>query len=486
MKLLAKALVFLLPLLVAFVYMSSNDSNYTGLITLCLLLCAQFLAFVMDKPLACLLFMMVSLHWFQMNGMAITLYFIPVAVIAFLLYNLNRRELRFDGTMAMMTALILGHMGFVILVKPFPIEYIFFYINSVCFLFFIGSSMIRWDARKVQTLLNAHLVFMIVWGFIERALVGDERIIGPALSSTNYAVMLVVEWTIWLINGYLVLKYKTMTLAIVTFLVLLVVLFSGTRMGMIGMALCGVLTIVSRLFLKFEKQVIKFLFYFIISSIGLCALAFVVWQLLPDSLFLKQGMSTFLSGKIDLSSLGRIGAWYTAFNIIQTDPVWGVGPGNFLVRNTLLLNNLSYVLPIGEYIPRLGHAHNVFLLVLSEQGLVGFAVLGSFCLTGLYFLIRFIRCTKSGFGLALLSGGVVTLFLGMFDVFPLFPSSVVFGSWYMSVLFSLRDKRVLDSVEASVDSPASVEVAKEIATPESGVSEIAATENSATVREDEK
>ena len=82
--------------------------------------------------------------------------------------------------------------------------------------------------------------------------------------------------------------------------------------------------------------------------------------------------------------------------------------------------------------------------MLSEQGLVGFAVLSSLCLTGLFFLLRYIRRTRSGLGLALLSGGIVTLFLGLFDVFPLFPSSVAFGAWYMSVLFSLRDKRVLE------------------------------------------
>ena len=446
MKLLSKALVVLLPLMVAYVYMSSNDSNYTGLITLCLLVLSMGFAFIMDKPLGCILFLMVSLHWFQMDGMVLTLYVVPVAVVAFMLYALNRHELRFDRTMALMTALILGHMGLVIVTHPFPIEYIFFYINAVCFLFFLGSSMLRWDSEKVQTLLSAHLVFMILWGLIERVLVGDERIMGPALSSTNYAVMLVVEWTIWLINGFLSLKYRKVTLGIMTFLVLLVVLFSGTRMGILGMGLCGILTILCRLFLLYEKQVVRFLFYFVISSVALAGVAFVVWNLLPDDLFLKQGMTTFLSGKLDLSSLGRIGAWMTAIDIIHTDPIWGIGPGNFLERNTMLLDSYAMI-PIVEIIPRLGHAHNVFLLVLSEQGLVGFAVLGSLCLTGLFFLLRYIRRTRSGLGLALLSGGIVTLFLGLFDVFPLFPSSVAFGAWYMSVLFSLRDKRVLEEAK---------------------------------------
>ena len=206
---------------------------------------------------------------------------------------------------------------------------------------------------------------------------------------------------------------------------------------MLGMGLCGVLMIISKLYLKYERQVMRFLMYFAISFVVFCGFAYVLWQLLPDDLFLKQGMSTFLSGNLDISSLGRLGAWATALNIIHTDPIWGVGPGNFLVRNKMFLDTYSMI-PIVEIVPRLGHAHNVFLLVLSEQGFVGFTVLGSFCMIGLYFLLRFIRRTKSGLGLALLSGGIVTLFLGMFDVFPLFPSSLVWGAWYMSILYSLR------------------------------------------------
>ena len=434
---LAKVLLVIASILVTGFFMVSSDTNFTGAIAFCLLIWSLFFAFVLNRPLACVLLMIISLHWFQLDGMTLTLYFIPVAVILFLLYMMNLRELRMDWPILGSIALIFGHMGFVLLTKPFPIEYIFFYINAVCFVIFWGCSLVKWDSKKVQTILNAHLTFMIVWGLVERLFSGEPRIEGPALSSTNFAVMLVVSWTIWLINGYLVQKYRALTIAMVSALVLVVVLFSGTRMGIMGMGVCGVLVILCKLFLKYERQVLLFLFYFAISLGAFSIFAFVLWQLLPDDLFLKQGMSTFLSGKLDISSLGRLGAWATALDIIRTDPIGGVGPGNFLARNQLLLDSYSMI-PIVEITPRLGHAHNVFLLVLSEQGFVGFAVLGSFCLLGLYFLLRFIMRTKSGFGLALLCGGIVTLFLGMFDVFPLFPSSLVWGAWYMSILYSLR------------------------------------------------
>ena len=161
--------------------------------------------------------------------------------------------------------------------------------------------------------------------------------------------------------------------------------------------------------------------------------------MLPDDLFLKQGLQTFLNGKLDPSSLGRIAAWYTAVTVIQAQPVWGAGPGNFLIYNIELLEKLSF-LPMVDQIPRLGHAHNLFLMVLAEYGCVGAAFLMIVCGICLKRLLSYIKRTWDGFGLSIFCGGVVMLFLGLFDVFPLYPSSLGWGTWFMSVMFSLRGK----------------------------------------------
>lgn len=432
-----KLLLVIVSFVVAWIFVSANDSNYTGAIVFCLMLGSLFSTLIMGKLLPGLLLLMISLHWFQLEGISFAQYFMPVALVVTFLYILDKRDLKLDPPWVLGSVLVLGHMAAVVLLQPYKVDYIFIFINGMCFLFFALCSLVRWDSWRVQLMLNAHIGFMIVWGFIERAVSSEPRIEGPALSSTNFAVFLVVSWTIWLINGLMVHKYSRFVLATVSVLVLLVVLFSGTRMGILGMGLCGILAVLCNLFVKYERRVLQFLVYFAISLVGLAGLAVVVWQLMPDDLFLKQGLNTFLSGELDISSLGRIGAWLTALDIIQTDPMWGVGPGNFLERNKMFLDAYSFI-PMADMTPRLGHAHNVFLLILSEQGFVGFTVLSSFCLIGLFFLLRYIKRTKSGFGLALLSGGVVTLFLGMFDVFPLFPSSLSWGAWYMAILYSLR------------------------------------------------
>ena len=66
----------------------------------------------------------------------------------------------------------------------------------------------------------------------------------------------------------------------------------------------------------------------------------------------------------------------------------------------------------------------------------------------------------------------MTLFLGLFDVFPLFPSSLGWGAWYMGVLFSLKaasDKAREQSLEprdvgtaAEVGTAAGIETSAEV------------------------
>jgi O-antigen ligase len=114
-----------------------------------------------------------------------------------------------------------------------------------------------------------------------------------------------------------------------------------------------------------------------------------------------------------------------------------VGPGNFISYNVELLDSFSFI-PIVEMIPRLGHAHNIVLMILADYGCIGAGALLVICLVCLKRLMAYIRRTGDGFGFALLSGGIVMMFLGLFDVFPLFPSSMGWGGWFMSVMFSLR------------------------------------------------
>ena len=435
-------ILILLPILLTVVYLGSADENIVGLIALALMMVSFFCTIVVKSHVFGALFLIVALHWFQLEGISHSIYLMFVAVTCYALYMTHMGDQKVDRLWLLLAASQFGYMALVFLARPYTMMMIFFFVMATGLVFFLGCGLIRWTSSMVQKVITAHLVFMCIWAFIERAVSFQLRVEGPSLSSTNFAVLLAVSWTIWFMNGWISKKTNPVWLGVISVLVFISIVLSGTRMGIIGMGLGSMLTVLAKLMMNQRERVLSMLFKFVILSGILAILAIGLWSFLPDDMFLKQGMNTFVSGRLDASSMGRIAAWYTAGTIIKSHTLWGVGPGNFLAYNVEFLARYN-MLPIVQTLPRLGHAHNLALMVLSEHGFIGFTFLSMVCVTCAVKLLRYIRYTWDGFGLALLGGGIVMLFLGVFDVFPLFPSSLGWGAWYMGVLFSLgKESRV--------------------------------------------
>ncbi|WP_294959591.1 O-antigen ligase family protein [uncultured Fibrobacter sp.] len=464
-------ILILLPILLTVVYLGSADENVIGIVSLGIMLVGLFCTMVIKTPIWGCLLLIISLHWFQLEGISYSIYLMFLASAVFTLYVTRAGDLKIDKAWLFLMLSQFAYLALLVLVRPYQMMMIFFFVNVTGLAFFLGASLVRWDASKVQKLLTVHMSFMIIWAFVERIISTETRIEGPSLSSTNFAVLLAVSWTIWFINGWLSKKTNVLWLGLVSILVFVSILFSGTRMGILGMGMGSVLAVMGKLLIVQRARVMGILFRFtiIIAVLALCAVG--LWALLPDDLFLKQGFQLLLSGKMDASSMGRIAAWRTALSVIKSHTLWGVGPGNFLAYNVEFLARYNF-LPIVQTLPRLGHAHNLLLMVLSEQGLIGLATLMIICITCAKRLLVYIRYLWDGFGFALLSGGLVTLFLGLFDVFPLFPSSLGWGAWYMGVLFSLKaasDKAREQSLEprdvgaaAEVGTAAGIETSAEV------------------------
>jgi len=438
--------LILLPILITAVYLFGSDDNYVGVYALSIMLCGLFLTYFASKPHWGFLLAVVAMHWFQVTGMSATFYLVPVITFFLFLYTSQKSEVPIDKKWIFLILWTFGYMGLVFVKKPYPIQSAYFFINLAAFFLFLTSSLMKWDSRRVHVFLSAHLVFMIVWACIERVVSSETRVVGPTMSSTNFGVILVVAWTIWFVNGIFVQKLKPFTLAAMSFMVFVSILLSGTRMGILGMGAAMVLTVLCRYILLYRDQVVRLLLRFGIACIAVGVLMIGVWSILPDDLFLKHGMNTLLSGKLDASSMGRIGAWLTALDVIRTDTIWGIGPGNFLERNREFLRMATFI-PNVDSLPRLGHAHNLFLMTWADQGIVGLIGLGGVVITCVWSLVHYIRSHLDGFGLALACGFIVMLCLGMIDVFPLFPSSLGWGAWFMSVLFSLRSEKKLPAAE---------------------------------------
>ena len=324
-------ILVLLPILLTMGYLGTSEKNIVGVLILAILSISFFCTVVTKTPRWGALFLIMALHWFQVEGLSYTLYLMLLATFAFAMYMLRNGDLRFDRSWFAVVFSQLAFMFIVFVLKPYPVNSIFFYLNLTALCFFLGSSLVRWDSSRVQALLTAHISYMVLWAFVERIISSETRVSGVSFSATNFAVLLVVSWTVWFVNGFLCKKTNVFWLCTMTFLVFISVLFSGTRMGLIGMCLGGLLCVLSRQLILQRDRVIRLLTQFALFSAILAVLVVVVWNMLPDDLFLKQGLETLLTGKLDPSTLGRIAAWYTAVTVIQAEPIWGIGPGNFLL-----------------------------------------------------------------------------------------------------------------------------------------------------------
>ena len=104
----------------------------------------------------------------------------------------------------------------------------------------------------------------------------------------------------------------------------------------------------------------------------LVVILFFSWQfVLPTSVVDRIGMTEESPGQLDNSSSGRIVLWKLAIELFNQNPIFGVGYDGFGMN-----------VPKGE----LTDTHNYYLLMLCEQGIIGFIL----------FIITIIKSFHSG------------------------------------------------------------------------------------------
>jgi len=132
---------------------------------------------------------------------------------------------------------------FIFLIQPYKINF-YNYLGYLAALFiFAWVMLLKWDSKTIINFLTAYGSFLLLTGFLEKALTNNLRIGQILTVATAYAVILIVTWTIWATNIFLSKKHSLNIIFLGTFLVFLAIIFSGTRMGLIGiflgLGLCG-------------------------------------------------------------------------------------------------------------------------------------------------------------------------------------------------------------------------------------------------------
>jgi O-antigen ligase len=148
---------------------------------------------------------------------------------------------------------------------------------------------------------------------------------------------------------------------------LLLQIIALVYIGSRGSMLAVMLALVFIAFLKLNIGTLMAWFAGLTVSVVLVA---TLIQIFPDNVFSKDIIKQYSIERIKKSDNQRIGAWKVAFAKLAQgeDLVWGVGP-----RNYKAINDMEFVRQNEKFsqIKSFGHAHNLFLTQLIEQGIIG-------------------------------------------------------------------------------------------------------------------
>jgi len=159
-----------------------------------------------------------------------------------------------------------------------------------------------------------------------------------------------------------------------------------------------------------------------------------------------------MAGKIDKSNMGRVVMWISSIDIIDKNKFLGIGSGNFYLeyKKFLMSNGLNNI-PVHSIVGHANsvhsHSHNLYLMILTEHGIVGFSVLSIFiflCILQpfLHFLEERRKERPCPEFFALLSGFIVMAALGATDSMGILLPTTGFSAWLLGVCASFREKRI--------------------------------------------
>jgi len=262
--------------------------------------------------------------------------------------------------------------------------YLGYIVYLLVFIFVVDSLHNWWKHDHWENaLLNLAILFsvfnlalVILWWFKWSAISGSfisvppfgYRLPGLLLKHPNYeAAFLNLVAPIVLIRVLQSTRWpKRIGWAAVFVLFLTVEFFTSSRAGWLALFVgCGTTLILIGLpVLKRGRTELLRLIKFLKTAKGvLLAVVLLAGLISFGFIFLWQAN---LTGHAPISSArGRI--WSIGWNIFQTSPILGYGPGSFHV-----LSAVETQIPPGFY---LVHAHNLFLQVAAEGGIVGILIL---------------------------------------------------------------------------------------------------------------
>jgi O-antigen ligase len=290
------------------------------------------------------------------------------------------------------TLLLLAHFAWMILVSFYSvntlhsIKYLLaktWYIAAFYFFTCVILQKIE-DFRKIYWLLYIPFLAIIFYTLIRHYQLGltfeDANIpMNPffanhVLYSTAVVVFLPFVYFAYYNKNYNTNSFRSFVLGFSIFLFIVAIGFSYTRASWLGIPIgLGVYIILKN---NLMKAALVFT--------GVCLIAMVIYltsnnrfmEFAPDfksTIFHKGDIEGHLAATYkmeDVSGMERVNRWVAAKRMVEDRPMLGSGPSTFYPEYKKYMLNSFYTYVSDN--PEMSTTHNYFLMVLCEQGIIGF------------------------------------------------------------------------------------------------------------------
>jgi O-antigen ligase len=429
---------FLIPLfsiITIYEILSWREDGWISVIALSVFVVALTTLIVFhDHTLMFVLFIFVN-HLSFNSGMPLAHFALFGLVIV--LIPLLCLEIHIENRIAFFASLLLIPLYYIIIfiIHPFQINKDWVFLHLEIFVFFMIVQSVKWNLEKIMKVVSMHLFLFLIFGCSEKIFSNMDRIAGPMVSATGYGALLAVLWSIWFSYNIFKKKPKWILILAVTLLSFAVMMWTGTRMTLVGIGVAMFATAFLCV-LKSQMSVFMKITASLLLPVTISITFAILLYIIPNDLTIKKSFLTLVQGNIDPSNMGRIAGWLVAWDAFQNNPVYGIGNGNFLAYLEQFFNSKGIdLMQFG--IPVVPHAHNLYLIILSENGLLGFAIIITITIMLFINLKNYITKQKSTPALGLIVGLMVLLTLCLFDSMPFYPPTEAWGAWLFGAILQL-------------------------------------------------
>lgn len=229
--------------------------------------------------------------------------------------------------------------------------YLYRMLPLVLALVFIKNSE---QLMKIVIVMSISIVITDAYG-IWQAIHGNYRVAAfgshPMILAGYLIQMILLLLIVGLEQQFLSLQKKCYFVSLAAFSIIILI-YNGTRGAWI--AVVFTLLLYGLLHIRRNKKVIMI---FLVISL-FCGVLVISTPVIKDRVSSILDMS-------NQSNSERVLLWKSAWNMFRDHPLLGVGPGNFVE-----VYRPYYISPDAKE-PELGHAHNNFMQMLAETGIIG-------------------------------------------------------------------------------------------------------------------